>query len=69
MACDFIQLDDLFIHYVAGSLKPSVRKKFEEHYFVCDRCFKALQVLEEATRLMRRRGGEIFKQRQLEILP
>jgi hypothetical protein len=69
MACDFLQQDDVFIGYIEGHLKPSVRKKFEEHYFTCGRCFKKLQVMEEVARLMRHRGAEIFNLEKLEASP
>jgi len=60
MACDFIQHDDDFINYLEGSAKPVVRKIFEEHYFICDDCFKTLQVMEAAITLLHQRGEEIF---------
>jgi len=60
MTCEFQNRDDIVMDYIEGGLKPSVRKRFEEHYFVCDECFNALQVMEQALWLMRRRGESIF---------
>jgi anti-sigma factor RsiW len=69
MVCDFLEQDVIFMDYIEGNLKPSVRKEFEEHYFICSRCFKKLQVLEDVTHLMRHRGAEIFYSEKLETSP
>jgi len=60
MTCEFQNRDDIVNDYIEGRLQPSIRKKFEEHYFVCDECFKALQRMEQVLWLMRRRGDSIF---------
>jgi anti-sigma factor RsiW len=67
MACEFQQHGDILIDYIEGRLAPFMRKAFEEHYFTCDRCFEALQTMEQAVWLMRHHGSEIFAQRELKI--
>jgi len=60
MTCEFSRRDDIIIAYVEGALPPDMRKKFEEHYFLCEQCFETLQAMERIILLMRRRSEIIF---------
>jgi tetratricopeptide (TPR) repeat protein len=35
--------------YVSGAMPDGERSSFEEHFFICDRCFQAVQALQDAT--------------------
>ncbi|MCG3120510.1 MAG: hypothetical protein ALAOOOJD_03251 [bacterium] len=69
MTCDLLQRDDNIIGYVQGSLKPSARKRFEEHYFICAECFQALQRLEQIVVVLRHYGAYIFPKSDDETAP
>jgi anti-sigma factor RsiW len=60
MTCEFVQHDEVIIDYIEGLLQARVRKRFEEHYFICDECFQQLQMLEKVIALMRHHGEKIF---------
>ena len=38
--------------YVAGTMDESERTGFEDHFFTCDDCFRTVQALDEARRLV-----------------
>jgi len=43
MECPGFQREELVGRYLTGSLTPEEQESFEEHYFACDLCFRALQ--------------------------
>ena len=43
MECAHIKREEVVERYLTGSLGPQERESFEEHYFVCEQCFAALQ--------------------------
>jgi len=63
MTCEFNQRDDVIVNYIEGALPPYMRKKFEEHYFLCNQCFETLQDMEQIVLQMRGQGEFIFREK------
>jgi tetratricopeptide (TPR) repeat protein len=38
--------------YVSGTMPDGERSSFEDHFFICDRCFQAVQALQDATAVL-----------------
>lgn len=53
MKCNLENREELISKYLLNELSDDECLKFEEHYFVCEECFKKLKVAEEAVHFIK----------------
>lgn len=61
MECELKNRDELITSYLLGEISDNEAKVFEEHYFLCDICFKELRIAEDALKLIVKDGKTIFE--------
>lgn len=64
MKCDIKNREQWISGYLTGSLTNKEIADFEEHYFQCDTCFKALRVAEDAMGLIENEGPALWPSRE-----
>ena len=56
MNCSEVAAADLPVRYLAGHLSDAEREAYEGHYFECDACFRELEVLRTAGKVLAEQG-------------
>lgn len=68
MKCELKNRDDIISKYMLQEIPDEECKRFEEHYFQCEECYKELQSAEDALVLIRKEGKQL-KEKQVIINP
>lgn len=62
MNCKIKNRDELIANYFSGEMPEEEMKTFEDHYFKCDICFKALKSSNAAVRLIKEEGRSLLEE-------
>src|SRR5688572_22905392 len=69
MNCTEVAAEDLAVRYVAGQLSDAEKEAYEGHYFECDACFRELEILRAARKVLAAEGPPADRARKPEALP
>jgi len=58
--CTSDNRNEIIDNYINGTLSDQKRQEFEEHFFLCDICFRELQVRQEMAAVLKHEGTAVF---------